>query len=422
MRMEPSITIPSTSQPTSSTSEPTPSTSQSTPSYSRVPAELQSALKGLFFAHFHAEAGREILFRVPEDLGGLEDWEHWSAYVLPKRELMGCPITFVMKEADLAIGGQPMELQNKHYSRNTFLFNLCLVTTASAAVQELYQPIAQKLAAYMAALEIESDFLSGPERRRLPAIIAEVFRSLRSEGRADIAVSEQTRICLKLVPPSPAPALDSSVSAIPVFTRAPPEGLELLDMDVLSQKIAGLMDGRRSVGEISLAVEVEADLVARTALHLEHYGLCRLLPPFAYSSVYVASSRLQELWESPKLQQDAAAFVGLGGRAAKWSTALALYASLRRGLPLAEWCMREEPRAKGVDEHRLIQFGLLRGLVEECRPYPIYTGREEEMELWHLDLDGRKSLHEIAQIKGIPVPALTDLIGTNSDRIAIIWK
>ena len=375
---------------------------------------------------------------------GLNDFDLWSAYILPKRELIGKPITFVMKEKNLCVSltwlvgidsgldscmwlqilGQPMELEDAKYHRNSYFFNLCLVTTAAPGLQPLFQPLAQKLAAYLADLETEDEFLWRDETRlkQLPRIMTHILQGLQSRGTVRVPVNPTTSISLQLIRPMSLPPASAAVlepSLVPVFTRQPPEQTAL---DVLSQKLCGLINGRRSLAQLSVMLQLDVDLVVSTVRHLEHYGLAVALPAFHYRNIYVATPALHRLFAEPGLQAEAAEFVALPGERVEWRELFRLYASLQRGLSVGEWCLRSEPRRVGVDEHRLMQFGLIRGLVAECEAFPVYTGREEERELWESAFTGHRRLAELAQSQGIPAAELEAQLSQRSERIAIIWK
>lgn len=53
-----------------------------------------------------------------------------------------------------------------------------------------------------------------------------------------------------------------------------------------------------------------------------------------------------------------------------------LYCSLSPGLTVKDLCVRFNPSVLGIDEQKLIRFGILKGFVRRLRKFPIFLAPE----------------------------------------------
>ncbi len=100
---------------------------------------------------------------------------------------------------------------------------------------------------------------------------------------------------------------------VPVFVRDPPEGAQLMKLDVLSQKIVPYIDGCRRIGEIATeeSVQIDEDLVSRCIRNLHFHGFVALIPLFQYGNTYVPGGRVSDLLKDSSFRQKFLASVSL---------------------------------------------------------------------------------------------------------------
>lgn len=91
---------------------------------------------------------------------------------------------------------------------------------------------------------------------------------------------------------------------------------------------------------------------------------------------------------------------------------------------MKDWCLRHSPHNVGVDERKLIQFGLMRKFVRKVTAYPIWIGgREGEKPSKTLEkcCTGWVGLEELCCKFHSKVSTLLHELEANPN-IVIIWK
>uniref|UniRef100_A0A914WVZ2 Nitrogen permease regulator 2-like protein n=1 Tax=Plectus sambesii TaxID=2011161 RepID=A0A914WVZ2_9BILA len=387
------------------------------------------------FAEFDPAIGPVITYQIPETIFTKQRFDTFSAAVITKPELFNRLLKANLN--DYKVMGYPVGLDHQKYQRNSYIFNLCFVVENKTHIDSVYEPLVQKCAQYLVQLEQECEFLHNEtsKKEQLPKLLLQIFNGLNNDGQCTIRVTPQTTLHLKLSPSfhgkdpaSIAPYL------VPIFTRLPPpvSPADLPKLDVLSQKICPCIDGFRTVQEMATSVQIDSDLVGRCVRNLQFYGLVTLVPLFLYSNTYVSTDALHNFFQDADAMRDCLEFVKVPARGreeqkgtptptAKFSDVFRLYASLRPGLTLKEWCERTNPRSLNVDERKLIQFGLVRGFLRKLAIYPIYNGKESLMKRIDIDCDGSRSLEELSVTYSTsPKDLLKRLVA--SDRFVFLTK
>lgn len=111
-----------------------------------------------------------------------------------------------------------------------------------------------------------------------------------------------------------------------------------------------------------------------------------MIPIFQYSNVYAATSKLRELAENAKLQERCIAYASkfrkwyilnvdvyknkkisykifLARQPAYLRDIYRMYASMTHGSSMRDLCQRLNPQNLRINERRLVQFGLIEGLI-----------------------------------------------------------
>lgn len=187
---------------------------------------------------------------------------------------------------------------------------------------------------------------------------------------------------------------------VPMFIREVDLTDRLIEkMDVLSQKIIPQIDGINTVREIAISLELDPSLVARCVRNLHFYECVSLVPMFLYWNTYVATERVHDFYKNQMEISDCLEFVKIQTAVAEdgseipmptpeFSDVFRLYLSMkvappehkpgeekkfRCGMNLRQWVMQENPRSMGIDEHRLVQFGMHHQFLRKLSNYPICT-------------------------------------------------
>uniref|UniRef100_A0A8R1XST2 Nitrogen permease regulator 2-like protein n=1 Tax=Onchocerca volvulus TaxID=6282 RepID=A0A8R1XST2_ONCVO len=341
-------------------------------------------LKAIIFAEFDADKGPVIRIQVPHFLFDAKIFDTFSNAIIPKPELFHRLIKVNHVENSdgkvYKIMGHPVGIESDSYVRGRYIFNVCFVVDKNSQVDCLYEPMVQKCAAYLTLMEKDSRFLS-QSQHKLPGLLLNIFESLNEHGECKIPVIDQTTIYLKLCPsfhgiepPKVEPYM------VPMFTQVPPPNTpnHIPKMDVLSQKICPKVDGVRCIKEIAMMVQIDADLVMRCVRNLHFYGCLTLIPLFMYSNTYVATEQLHDFYTNTVLIEECLDFIRPLNNEGKhsgpkplFSDVFRLYASLKTGMTMKDWCERMSPRQYNVDERRVIQFGVCHGFVRKLCIYPV---------------------------------------------------
>ncbi|GBP21075.1 GATOR complex protein NPRL2 [Eumeta japonica] len=177
------------------------------------------------------------------------------------------------------------------------------------------------------------------------------------------------------------------------------------------------MDGFNHVSKIAALSDVEVSLVRACVQNLVYYGVVTLVPLFQYCAVYSATPKLRQLTRCTALQRAAVQFCArtritlpdlpfalvflfytnttlsvtsftatktgvradgvvirrrgraLTGRVSaarqlpKVSDVFRMYAGMTYGTTVRDLCLRLNPHALGINERKLVLFGVLEGLI-----------------------------------------------------------
>lgn len=244
-------------------------------------------------------------------------------------------------------------------------------------------------------------------------------------------------------------------------------------LDMTTQQILPFIDGFRHVKRVSFEADVDINLVKICLQNLLQFGYILIIPIFLYSNVYVASEHLDRLAKDGDLWNECRLFLrkpdlfggktSLGGEGAKttnagpgvtlggvaepsktttgrerrltkssllrrgevlpsFSDVFSVFCAMNIGMRLKDLCNRYSSTFTHIDVKRLIQFGLIHGLIRCVRKYPclhnVSGGSAPADNLskrlrplasgrW---LNGDHSLVEIACRNGIDFQELEELI------------
>ncbi|XP_047368673.1 GATOR complex protein NPRL2 isoform X3 [Vespa velutina] len=361
----------------------------------------EGPIRCIFFSEFHHIAGPKITCQVPDNFVSKDIFDNVNVYIIPKAQLQRSTITVTLK--DYKILGFPVKIDDKKYARNAFYFNLCFVCDSEARTVH-YEPVVKKMSDFLMALEIENCFLSASDdKTRLAEMLGHVMQELNLHKMCTLTEGTMTSH-LKVVKlaPEPKPVLDHQV---PIF----------------------LEDGFNHVARIAAEADVENNLVKSCVQNLAYYSIVTLIPIFQYSNVYAATPKLKQLAEDIKLQERCITYASKSPRQPAYLRDIyRMYASMTHSCSMRDLCQRLNPQNLRINERRLVQFGLIEGLIRRVYKYPILLpgipyNEETRNNPIYKYFTGTYNLDEICCNTGQSVAQIEEIV-ERDPNIVMLWK
>lgn len=197
--------------------------------------------------------------------------------------------------------------------------------------------------------------------------------------------------------------------------------------DLTTQQVLPYIDGYSHIAKIAAAADVESNLVKACVESLLYYNQVQLLPIFQYSNIYTVTSGIRKLYTDQDFQEECQRAVCKNITIlAQLSHILMLYCSMTYGTTVRDLCLRFNPQALNIDERKLVQFGLLNGLIQRLHQYPVrlvqddpnYTSSRQSAV--HKMCNGLHSYDEICCKLGITYRELNDQVERDTN-ILVLW-
>ncbi|ULT95153.1 hypothetical protein L3Y34_004116 [Caenorhabditis briggsae] len=351
-------------------------------------------LLGILLAEFDNREGPIIRHSVPKGNDKVEaTFAFTKSLIIPKPSMFRHSFSLTVNSLGCKVLMFPVGIDHKSYERGRFTFDMSFIVDMTSSAETMYEPIVQKCAEYLIELEMEYNFLTNPKyKTHVLEVMEKMFVDLSTRGESVIEVTlEDDKIVslyFKLCPlyrGCEPPEIDYHM--VPMFIRE----VELTDrlvekMDVLSQKIIPQIDGINTVREIAINLELDPSLVARCVRNLHFYECNAIaedgseipMPTPEFSDVF-------RLYLSMKVAQNETA----DGVPEDYLS------SIQCGKNIGDWTEEENPRAKGIDEHRLVQFGMHHQFLRKLSVYPICTVNPGNNSLLKA-CNGKTSLDELS--------------------------
>ncbi|XP_067230113.1 GATOR complex protein NPRL2 isoform X6 [Chanodichthys erythropterus] len=370
----------------------------------------------IFFSEFHPTLGPKITYQVPEEYISRELFDTVQVYIITKPELQNKLITVTAMEKKLI--GCPVCIEHKKYSRNALLFNLGLVCDARTKTCAL-EPIVKKLSGYLTTLELESGFISNEEsKQKLLPILSTLLEELNVTGACTLPIDYSNTIHLKLIEQRKDPLVVQEYD-VPVFTKNKDHFIKS-QWDLTTQQILPFVDGYRHIQKISAEADVELNLVRIAVQNLLYYEVVTLVSIFQYSNVYCTTPKVQNLIDKKCLQEECLQYISKLGQRTSLRDVFQLYCGLTPGTTVRDLCSRYSHQLQRVDERKLIQFGLMKGLIRRLQKYPVKVVKDDRSRPPRL-YTGCHSYDEICCKTGMSYRELDERL-ENDPNIVVCWK
>ncbi|XP_077298080.1 GATOR1 complex protein NPRL2-like [Arctopsyche grandis] len=382
-------------------------------------------IRCLFLCEFHPRAGPRITCQVPDGYISKDTFDTVSHYIIPKVQLQRSTLTVTLLDAKIL--GFPVQIDHNKYARNAFYFNLCFVCDAWARTVH-YEPVVKKLTEYLLSMELENEWLSkqslSGDSGSLGMLMRQVMQDLNSKKMCTLTEgTTTTHLTIVQISSDPDPVQDHQV---PIFlfdrdTFVPDQ------WDLTTNQILPHIDGFNHISKIGTLADVETNLVKSCVQNLVYYGVVTLVPIFQYCAVYCATPKLRQLALCKGLQKTCIDFCSRSARQpASLKNIICMYAGMTYGTTIRDLCIRFNPYALGINERKLVQFGVLEGLIRRIQKYPVTVScdgsdSESGSSISNRIHTGLVSLDELCCQNGATMASLEEQL--ERDRtISMLWK
>ncbi|XP_076263040.1 nitrogen permease regulator-like 2 isoform X1 [Rhynchophorus ferrugineus] len=369
----------------------------------------EGQIRCIFFCEFHHTAGPIISCQFPEHFISKELFDSISVYIITKAELQKSTITVTLQ--DFKFLGFPVRIDNKNYARNAFHFNLCFVCDSDARTVQ-YESVVTKLSEYLMSMEIESSFLSiGQSKEKLSPLLEKVMEDLNTKGECALLqgpIATHLKVCQ--IRSDPNPVLDHQV---PIFIKELPPN----QWDLTTQQVTPYINGFNHIARIASLSDVDNNLVKACVQNLVYYKVVALVPLFQYSNIYCTTPKLRTLAQDIDLQRRCLQYVARCNRQIpNLRDVFRTYAAMTRGTTIKDICNRFNMANMRINERKLVQFGVLEGLIRRVHKYPIALGDNTDLQK---TFTGNFNIDEICCAAGITTQQLEEKLEKDPNIILL---
>lgn len=377
-------------------------------------------VKCILFCEFHHTVGPKVVFQAPEDVVTKDEFDAVHVYIITKPELKDHIITINCHRHKIL--GCPIYIDNKNYARNALIFNVCFVFDTKTNTVP-YENVVKKLAGYFTTLEIECGFLSNEvSRERLPGVLDRIRKEINNKGTCHIHINESNAIHLKVAPlhTEPPPVQLHDVPIVCINQRH----TKCSQWDLATQQILGYIDGFKHIGRIAAEADVDVNIVKACIQNLVYHETVKLISIFQYSNVYMVTPDINKLCEDEDLQKECIEYVARSGKCPEFHLVFQLYCALCAGATVKDLCLRYNPHSLGVDERKLIHYGLMLGIIRRLHKFPVKLPHEPgsiRLRDLYKYFNGCHSYDEICCITGLSYQELEEKVDSDTG-IVVVWK
>ncbi|XP_060522937.1 GATOR1 complex protein NPRL2 isoform X1 [Cylas formicarius] len=369
----------------------------------------EGPIRAIFFCEFHHTMGPIISCQVPENFISKELFDSINVYIITKADLQRSTITVTLE--NYKILGFPVRIDNKKYARNAFLFNLCFVCDSDARTVQ-YETVVTKFSEYLLGMEMECCFLSSRNSSsNLMPVLQKVMNDLNNKGECALTegpMATYLKVCQ--IRKDPQVVLEHQV---PIFIKTLPE----MHWDLTTQQVAPYIDGYNHVAKIACLADVDTNIVKACVQNLLYYDVVALIPVFMYGNVYCATSKLKFLAQDSELQFRCLHYVARSQRQLPiLRDVFRMYASMSRGTKIKDLCLRFNFYNLRVNERKLVQFGILEGIIRRVHKFPVILCDQPELREC---FSGLHTVDEICCAVGASAQQLDDQLDKDHNAIVL---
>jgi len=173
--------------------------------------------------------------------------------------------------------------------------------------------------------------------------------------------------------------------------------------------------------KISALADVEPGLVRASVQNLLYHRVVGLASIFQYSNVYTVTPALAALRTDSQLQRDLLATAARQeGCLSDFRDVYNFIASFTYGTTVRDLCGKFPTSVVGVDERRLVQHLVLKGVLRRVHKFPVWTGEgpgpEPRLYQW---FSGQHNCDHISVATGLSTTQLDKILEEDSSIVVI---
>jgi len=354
-------------------------------------AKLQCVL----YCEFDPHLGPQIAYQQPVNFISKEQMDKIASYIITKPQLQSRLIS--LKSFGYTFMGFPVVIEDKKYHRNALIFNTVFVFDEETEISE-YEAVVKKLAGYLTSLEHESSYLSTEKtKQQIPHILKKILNDLNNFDECTIPIDNCNTIHLKIAQLlKVAPFVSDDEVPIFLWSR---NTIESQHWDLTASRILPSINGFNHVQKIASIADVDLGLVRSALQTLLFHGVIALIPIFSYSNMYAIKPEFRELTKDLEMQKECINFVSLREYSLpKFRDIFMLYCALGPGISVNALCSRHDPESLGINEQKLIQFGLIKKFIHQLRKYPVLLTSDHNNSKWKAYSKWLNGYHDYSEI------------------------
>lgn len=259
---------------------------------------------------------------------------------------------------------------------------------------------------------------------QIEAMLEQVYTDMNNEGRS-VVVCGQNSLQLSVIDlgSDPPHVFDHQVPLLSVDT----EHFDPDQWDLTTTQILPFIDGFSHIKRISDLADVEPNLVRACVENLVYHRVVAMLPIFQYCNIYTVTPDLANLRSDVELQMD------LLLQAARSEEQLPTFrdvytftCSFTYGTTVKDLCHRLNPAEMGIDERRLVQYLVKKGILRRVFKHPVWSGGDStsvpiELQKLYACFTGEFHTDQICVATGLSAAQLDAKIEADSN-ILVLWK
>ena len=261
-----------------------------------------------------------------------------------------------------------------------------------------------------------------------PHLFLLVSSSFRSTGECTIPVNPYNTIYLKIntLPKQPPVVLDHYVPILSWSKKA----VDSQHWNLIAKYVLPFVDGFNHVQKIATLANVDLTLVRSALQTLVYHGVIELTPIFLYSNMYAVKPEVYNLYHDITMREECIEFVAKSkGVPPIFRDVFMLYCAPGPGISVSALCGRHDPSSLGIDEKKLILFGIVKGFIHKLCKYPVLLSPDSlslkirEKSRW---MNGYYHYDEICCLSSMNGTPLTheeiNKITDDEEHVVHIWK
>jgi len=146
--------------------------------------------------------------------------------------------------------------------------------------------------------------------------------------------------------------------------------------DLTMRKVIPEIDGISDVRRVAQKADVSLELTKLAIQHLLYYKTVLLVDMFFFNNIYAVTPLIDDLVNDvDDMQEECAAYVFLNRPKTAGYYLCRLFSTFCQGRTLKEWLKMHMDEGgellNGLDIRRLVQFGVIKGLLRRVHKYPV---------------------------------------------------